>query len=296
MFGGGREALGAQGNFGTISNNELKVNGVTCDTVRSCSATASDSAAVSEMTTILGTWCRANIGSNRLWDSTKLPFEEALVALCHVITVGWIGNRYPERLRPASLQAAKDFIRNIIASTGPIKSSSDIPLDQAVVLDHMSDALPGRKLFVTDSGRFGLGPSKAQAGDNVVSIIGSKRLLLLRAAPRGNSRIVGVCYVHGFMDLEAILGPLPKGCRVQVVGPCNDPWDMRFATDGKTSPQDPRLESRHEGWSSERRAGDGAIIWDRVAGGEDGMRSDPRHTDVEFLRRRGVAIREVCIV
>ena len=170
------------------------------------------------------------------------------------------------------------------------------------MLFHMDNTLPQRNFFLTETGRIGLGPSQARSGDKVVSIIGSKRLMLLRTGPPHGEKfkIVGVCYLHGFMDLEAILGPLPEGCLVQLVGPCDDPWDMRFFWNrngkSKLSAQDPRLERTYEGWTSNRmKESDGAIIWQHVASGIKAM-SDPRHTDVGFLKKRGIAIREICIM
>jgi hypothetical protein len=295
VFGGGRGALGLRDSFGTINNDVLTVHGIICDTVRSCSATASENVAVSEIASITRTWCRAN--------GLSPAADQTLVALCHAITAGYIGDRYPEVRRPANLKASKAVIQYILSSTRDIKSSSDIPLpDEPSMFFHVNNTLPHHKLVLTEAGRIGLGPSQARSGDKVVSIIGSKRLMLLRPErPHGeNFRIVGLCYLNGFMDLEAILGPLPEGYSVRLVGPCDDPWDMRFLrngdSDSKLSSQDPRLESIHEEWRSDRRnASNGAIIWDHAAK-RIATTSDPRHTDVVFLRKRGVAVREICIV
>lgn len=284
IFGGGRGALGSEDSFGSISEDVLKVNGIVCGIVESCSTMVPSSANQSHMASVIRSWQR----------TVSLAFdEETLVALCHVITVGYIGRRYPIAQGPASLPAALEIVSSMVTFTGPTRVTDD---DRATVFMHMHDALPNRKLFVTTSGHIGLGPSKAERDDIVVSIIGSQRLMLLRATPEGNYRIVGICYLYGFMELQAILGPLPKGCSVELVGSCNDPWDMRFIRDnGEPSAQDPRLERSHEGWNSNRRTPDGGIIWDHIATGH-ATSSDPRHTDIGFLRRKGITIKEISII
>ena len=130
VMGGGRGASGLTGSFGSINNDLLKVHGVICDTVRSCSAMASVTVTLSEMTLIIRAWCRGTtFGANTL----SADDDQTLVALCHAITAGYIGNRYPKAHRPASLKASKAIIKHIIASTRDIKWSSDIPLPDGAI-------------------------------------------------------------------------------------------------------------------------------------------------------------------
>ncbi|KAK3678817.1 hypothetical protein LTR78_001270 [Recurvomyces mirabilis] len=60
-----------------------------------------------------------------------------------------------------------------------------------------------RAIFRTENGRCGLGPSKTMAGDVVAVVDGCDFPLLLRPLKHGYE-LVGVCYVDGFMQGEAV--------------------------------------------------------------------------------------------
>lgn len=62
----------------------------------------------------------------------------------------------------------------------------------------------GRKPFVTEAGRVGLGPETTRAGDVVFVILGVDVPMVLREVSVGRHRVVGEAYVHGVMDGEAM--------------------------------------------------------------------------------------------
>ena len=78
----------------------------------------------------------------------------------------------------------------------------------------------GRRLCVTDEGWLGMAPSRAQKGDLVVVLLGcSVPVVLRRRHSDGNGKgkgkgkegegaleFVGECYLHGFMNGEALEG------------------------------------------------------------------------------------------
>ena len=73
----------------------------------------------------------------------------------------------------------------------------------------------------------------------------AKRQWLLRPAPNHQFRVVGECYVHGFMNREAFLGPLPDHYQlVQVLDQTQRSsfWQFYNHRTGKTQFNDPRLE------------------------------------------------------
>lgn len=72
-------------------------------------------------------------------------------------------------------------------------------------------ATMGRAFFVTEEGRFGLGPSTLAVGDDICVLLGGTVPFALRPKPMrrlpGQAEIyllVGDCYVHGIMDGEAM--------------------------------------------------------------------------------------------
>jgi hypothetical protein len=62
----------------------------------------------------------------------------------------------------------------------------------------------GRRFFITESGRYGLGPPDTQEGDVVAVVFGLSVPLVLRRAENGHYRVVGESYVHGIMKGEMI--------------------------------------------------------------------------------------------
>ena len=82
------------------------------------------------------------------------------------------------------------------------------PGDEGVVAFRTAFTLTchARCFFRTDSGYFGVGPHTLQAGDAVTIMYGSSLPLILRRSTThiGEFQLVGVSYVHGIMNGEAV--------------------------------------------------------------------------------------------
>jgi hypothetical protein len=62
---------------------------------------------------------------------------------------------------------------------------------------------PGRRLFRTQKNFLGLGPLSTSPGDSVYILKGSRIPFILRTVARGNNvKVIGECYLHGFMQGE----------------------------------------------------------------------------------------------
>jgi hypothetical protein len=78
-------------------------------------------------------------------------------------------------------------------------------------LANITNALWGRRFFITDMGYIGNGPAKIQPGDEVFILCGGKMPLVLRPeyqqglppGARPLHTLVGDCYTQGIMDGEA---------------------------------------------------------------------------------------------
>jgi hypothetical protein len=82
----------------------------------------------------------------------------------------------------------------------------------------LQDYLPGRGVFQTEKGDLGLCATSVREGDRVFVAVGKASPLVLRKIEdrSGSYRLVGgECYVYGMMNLEAFLGPLPGGWRLE---------------------------------------------------------------------------------
>ena len=161
---------------------------------------------------------------------------------------------------------------------------------------HLVQAISGRLLSFTKEGHVGLVPDAAVDGDIVCEILGCKSLLLLRPSPNGNYKVVGECYMHGLMNGEALLGPLPNMWKPAVIleeGPGYVDGLQNIDT-GECVLVDPRLGSLPPGWNLKdprRRAS-----WDNwFVNNQTGERirypQDPRLT-AEALEAQGVPLQE----
>jgi hypothetical protein len=79
---------------------------------------------------------------------------------------------------------------------------------------NLESKLPASSFFKTSDGYFGLAPPMAQPGDQIQVVLGCSVPLILRARSDGNFCVVGHCYLQGYMEDVALLGPLPGGWRV----------------------------------------------------------------------------------
>ncbi|OAP65386.1 hypothetical protein AYL99_01358 [Fonsecaea erecta] len=82
------------------------------------------------------------------------------------------------------------------------------PVCTRSIYKHIQNLMIGRLLFVTETGHLGLGPEDARLGDQVVVLPGADVPFVLRSVGggAGEYRVVGECYVHGFMDGVAVEG------------------------------------------------------------------------------------------
>ena len=72
--------------------------------------------------------------------------------------------------------------------------------------------LMNRRLFITESGHLGLGPSSMMSGDTVAILFGGNVPYILRPLENGQWHFVGECYLDGYMRGEALgnAGKEPK--------------------------------------------------------------------------------------
>lgn len=110
----------------------------------------------------------------------------------------------------------------------------------------------GRSVFTTYEGFMGLAPDIVIPGDIISVFLGANKPVLLRPCENGRYQVLGMCYVHGLMNNEALLGPLPGAFRLVprrgtllLSQSYFDPESSKFQID------DPRLGSLPSGWRFE---------------------------------------------
>ena len=165
-------------------------------------------------------------------------------------------------------------------------------------LARVMSSIRGRSFFTTLDGHFGLPPIAAKPGDEVCTLLGCQSPLVLRPCKDGYHKVVGECYIDGFMDGAAFLGPL------------SGHWQsfMRYFEEysrgyraflntqtGEFQIEDPRLGPLPAGWYISDH--DEKDAYNRYANDETKEKTwfDPRMTP-EALTARGVELREFQLV
>ncbi|KAH9985485.1 heterokaryon incompatibility protein-domain-containing protein [Xylariaceae sp. FL0662B] len=172
--------------------------------------------------------------------------------------------RFRESYRPPhggwpSRKDAKDWIANILASNDPSISAEPHGF--------VGRLRPGR-VFITDAGNIGFGPSDVRENDIVALFVGAPTpCLLQRHGEDGKFILLGNCFSPGHMLGEPLLGSLPEGYEqiltsIRSDGSSIDGWAIAY-TDLATDDimfEDPRserlgvgLQQYRDGWSQAHR-------------------------------------------
>jgi hypothetical protein len=156
----------------------------------------------------------------------------------------------------------------------------------------------GRAVFKSSTGHFGIAPRTTQKNDKIIVLLGCRSPLVLR--PSGSYfQIVGEAYCDGFMNCEALLGPLPMG--MQVVPELDFEAGVAYmayrnTAAGEMQVEDPRLGPLPEGWVKHEHQHDHLVnIYSNTNGDGTPNFQDPRLT-AHCLRERGVPLQMFEIV
>jgi hypothetical protein len=139
--------------------------------------------------------------------------ESRLSALWHTLNGGMQmilegSNRHQRRLRGSTdLSRCFKFVEFMTSAD----RTELWNLEMELILLDVESGTRGRKLFRTENGYVGIGPSKCQGDDLVVVLLGGNMPYIIREAPSRSSKqcftVLGDAYVHGIMDGEALLTP-----------------------------------------------------------------------------------------
>jgi hypothetical protein len=156
----------------------------------------------------------------------------------------------------------------------------------------------GRAAFSTEDGRLGLAPKSAKPGDIVTVLLGCRTAMILRPCEGNEFQVVGEALCHGFIDGEALLGPLPEGIErvLQEVGVNEFRWTCIDRSTEICNPEDPRLGKLPDGWKIVEHDYDG--YWSLYENDELGITDsldDPRLTP-EALMERGVNLENFVLI
>lgn len=281
--------------------NKLHVVGVFLDTVSATGETITDDLRLNyERAKKL----RSEVGNESFFANGA----QFLEACSWVLTLGDLRDRWVDLDVIPSLEEMSDFI------SGRSDTAAGMP-DITERYKHwyhiLVTNLGSEKLFLTDQGRVGCGPTTAQPGDKLSILLGYSHPVLLRPAigskTSGTYVVIGPTYVHGLMDGEGILGPLPTPWKLVVRNPGQLQTSYSVvavnpsfynAETAEYQSQDPRLVQRDKQWelvekNDEARLGTCVQHYRHIKSGEI-INSDP-NLALEMLKAQNVPFNTIVL-
>ena len=214
-------------------------------------------------------------------------------SLCRTICRNSFAESYaPPDLNLLSFEVCRKYTHRVIDATR--YTAIDESLEYRQYLDLVVFAIRGRSYFTTVDGYMGLAPMATYRGDQVCVLLGCQSPLVLRPCGHGIHKVVGECYIDGFMDGAACLGPLPSNWQLvqrYFETHLRHAWAFLDQQTGKFQIEDPRLGPLPAGWRISKHEMQDA--YNRYENIETGQRTkfDPRMTP-KALMARGVDLRE----
>lgn len=135
-----------------------------------------------------------------------------LEAFCRTLVTNMVSDAH-QPLHPAlpDLKDAMAYVKWILETPNTQRTSKHgDSRDLAYFESGVRKFLMLRSFFILHNGHIGIGPQDIKPSDRVCVILGCNTPIIIRPTLRGQFRIIGGCYVHGLMDCEAFLGPLPR--------------------------------------------------------------------------------------
>ncbi len=228
----------------------------------------------------------------------SLSERDAMVnSLCRTICCSAFAENYspPSSDFPSFAACRKNTYDIIDTTRGTVLEESH---ESILYLARVGYAFKGRSFFTTNDGYIGLAPTATKPGDEVCILLGCRTPLVLRRCEDGHHKVVGECYIDGFMDGKACLGPLPS--KLQPVEHYFEEFSRPFDAfldhqTGEIQIEDPRLGPLPAGWYIVSHEAENAVnLYANIDTGEI-TRFDPRMTP-EGLTARGVELREFQLV
>ena len=205
-------------------------------------------------------------------------------------------NRFAESYLPfgpeyPSTQESKQYVRDLMDNRELVNYDKYCNEVQGIV--------KGRASFQTRKGHIGIGPQSIRVGDQACIILGCRALLILRPNDAQSYKVVGACYIDGFMEGETLLGTLPTDWqRVRRHFPnLGGRYDaFTNVQTGVVQVEDPRLGPLPAGWRIAHHRREHAYnLFSNEELGVTGTSTDPRLSP-EALRAKGVNLEEFRLV
>jgi hypothetical protein len=214
-----------------------------------------------------------------------------------LVAGGHASRRAGESDRAETIQAGHRVLKYAVPDT--VMDSTEREWDTAY-FRFLEQFVPGQAFFKTEDDYIGLAHPHTAPGDQIFLIVGCHNLKVLRPISGRNGgmqyRIIGTCYLQGFMNGEALLGKIPQDWDVREGRGLRDMKGLHFVNKmtGESSRMDPRLSNVCPGWTS--RIDDYAgLMWRNEDGKGDWSLYDPR-LSIKALRERGINVKDITLI
>ncbi len=137
--------------------------------------------------------------------------EHIIEAFCRCLWLNNFNTRWlPALPHEAPFEESLNLTRTLLDASIPISRAIFLP-EASRCLDKLRIACRDRALFITENGHLGMAPDCVSTNDEICVLFGTWKPVILRSISQTQHRVVGGdSYVHGPMNAEPILGPLPR--------------------------------------------------------------------------------------
>ena len=196
------------------------------------------------------------------------------------------------------LKTSKHFLKCLVESEADPEPSSQLTAGVRRYIQAISFHTKDRSFITTEDGRIGVAPEETSTGGEIVVILGCNSPIVLRPTAQGYL-VIGECYLHGYMQAESLLGPLPHPWKC--VNRYNEALREYFTCffnkeTNQYQLDDPRLGPLPDGWRVKNHSEEAS--WNCYVNentGEDAGEFDPRLTP-EALKQRGVNLQKFRLI
>ncbi|TGO40538.1 hypothetical protein BHYA_0035g00120 [Botrytis hyacinthi] len=260
----------------------LEVTGICCTRVTSVKKKSSGNS-------------RETFQAIRKWEPVDLNFRDYIAggslidAFLQTIYQGRTKERYPGLRIPHSWELRRSYLEAVDKDNK----------DQDAILNYVYGLNSGAMAFITtEEGYMGIGPLGVEKGDYVSILLGTELPIVLRPTPSGDFLVVGSYFIHGLMDGEALLGPIPSPWKTELYRRKDSGYSTHFVKPNEKTLDDPRLPPLPPEWVEVNRDDGpwpiGRSFFKNVVTGET-MDSDPRMLP-QALMKRGVKLRKFRLI
>ncbi|KAL8761948.1 MAG: hypothetical protein Q9184_001986 [Pyrenodesmia sp. 2 TL-2023] len=234
-------------------------------------------------------------------DAVPSPRDQQAEVICRILFL----NAFSERFEPEHQEFLnfRETVRRFQELTDTALEVSDtLVYDFGGLLGLFYTHAFGRTFIITaNKNMMGLAPDACRENDCVAILLGCDSPMVLRPTDDGHYTVVGECYVHGLMEGEGLLGPLPAHWEriKRYNGNTGRDYDVFVDQErGIYHLEDPRLGPLPEDWYREEHSMGHLYTRfrhrTRAVSGFNSVEHDPRMLP-GFLRKRGVELQEFAL-